>query len=204
MNKQQGSAHVIVVVILVVALLGALGFIFWQNFLKKDEVAKQSETTKTTDVPKTEAEKEPATKTYEATAYSFEYPADGWVADLSTSDGSYGSVDAPTVKTLDYVANIGMGVDSGAYVAVYAGAPNSTLAEMKQNVIETFNATEVKDTTVDGVPALSYRNDYEGTRYVTYVIKNNTSYQIQYQYGGTDPSVYRTGYDTVVKSFKFK
>lgn len=36
MNKQQGSAHVISVVVLIVALLGALGFVFWQNFMSKD------------------------------------------------------------------------------------------------------------------------------------------------------------------------
>lgn len=45
MNKQQGSAHVAVVIVLVVALLGALGFIFWQNFIKKDDTTKQNATT---------------------------------------------------------------------------------------------------------------------------------------------------------------
>lgn|GEM_PF-1148188 len=33
-KNQQGSAHVIVIAILVLALLGTLGFIFWQNFMK--------------------------------------------------------------------------------------------------------------------------------------------------------------------------
>lgn len=32
--SQKGSAHVVIIVILVVALLGALGFVFWQNYLK--------------------------------------------------------------------------------------------------------------------------------------------------------------------------
>ncbi len=41
MKKQQtGSAHVIITVVLAVALLGALGFIFYQNFIaKKSQVA---------------------------------------------------------------------------------------------------------------------------------------------------------------------
>lgn len=41
-SSQNGSAHVVVIIILVVALLGALGFIFWQNFLKPpvNEVSK--------------------------------------------------------------------------------------------------------------------------------------------------------------------
>lgn len=44
MNIQKGSAHVVVVGVLVLALLGALGFIFWQNFVSKDEVTKKAET----------------------------------------------------------------------------------------------------------------------------------------------------------------
>jgi len=35
MKKQVGSAHLVLVVVLVVALLGALGFIFWQNYANK-------------------------------------------------------------------------------------------------------------------------------------------------------------------------
>ncbi len=54
MKKQQGSAHVIIVVVLVVALLGALGFIFWQNFIAKDSESKSNEkqTTKQEDKKK--------------------------------------------------------------------------------------------------------------------------------------------------------
>lgn len=36
MKSQKGSAHVIVTILLVVALLGALGFIFWQNVISKN------------------------------------------------------------------------------------------------------------------------------------------------------------------------
>jgi len=35
-QKQSGSAHVIIIIILILALLGTLGFIFWQNFIKPD------------------------------------------------------------------------------------------------------------------------------------------------------------------------
>lgn len=34
-NKQQGSSHVILTVVLVVVIVGLLGFIFWQNFVKR-------------------------------------------------------------------------------------------------------------------------------------------------------------------------
>ena len=34
-RNQTGSAHIVIIIILVVALVGALGFVFWQNFLNK-------------------------------------------------------------------------------------------------------------------------------------------------------------------------
>lgn len=33
-RSQTGSAHVVIIIVLIVALLGAVGFVFWQNFLK--------------------------------------------------------------------------------------------------------------------------------------------------------------------------
>jgi cytoskeletal protein RodZ len=43
MKSQKGSAHVVVVIILVLALLGALGFIFWQNFMQKNDTITKTE-----------------------------------------------------------------------------------------------------------------------------------------------------------------
>lgn len=45
---QQGSAHIIIVVTLVVALLATLGFVFWQNFIDKDS-SSTADTSKTID-----------------------------------------------------------------------------------------------------------------------------------------------------------
>lgn len=39
-KSQNGSAHVVIIVCLVLALTGALGWIFWQNFISKDEASK--------------------------------------------------------------------------------------------------------------------------------------------------------------------
>src|SRR5687768_9094971 len=52
-SRQNGSMHVVIIVILIVALLGALGFVFWQNFTQKSEekTANQS-TTKNESKPK--------------------------------------------------------------------------------------------------------------------------------------------------------
>jgi len=44
-NKSEiGNAHVIVIGALVVALIGLLGFVFWNNFMKKDTSAAKKET----------------------------------------------------------------------------------------------------------------------------------------------------------------
>lgn len=31
-SSQSGSAHLIIIIVLTIALLGTLGFVFWQNF----------------------------------------------------------------------------------------------------------------------------------------------------------------------------
>lgn len=42
-DSQAGSAHIVIIVVLVVALVATLGFVFWQNFIqKKDDSAKTS------------------------------------------------------------------------------------------------------------------------------------------------------------------
>lgn len=42
-NQQKGSAHVVLVIVLVLALLTALGWIFWQNFIYKEPVRKDTD-----------------------------------------------------------------------------------------------------------------------------------------------------------------
>lgn len=42
-HSQQGSAHAVVVIVLVLALLTALGWIFYQNFIHKEPVKKETD-----------------------------------------------------------------------------------------------------------------------------------------------------------------
>lgn len=46
MKKQQGFAHAILIIGMAVALLGALGFIFWQNFIYEEPGATKTEIVK--------------------------------------------------------------------------------------------------------------------------------------------------------------
>lgn len=81
--SQKGSAHIVIIIILVVALLGTLGFVFWQNFMQKDTETKpttQSSTQK--DTPK-----QITYKTYQTNKYpiSFKYP-DSWTIKNEKAD----------------------------------------------------------------------------------------------------------------------
>jgi len=43
MNKQSGFSHAVLIIGLVVALIGVLGFVFWQNFIYEEPVATKTE-----------------------------------------------------------------------------------------------------------------------------------------------------------------
>ena len=43
LNNQTGSAHVIIIIILIATVIGLIGFVFWQNFVNRP-TAKQSDT----------------------------------------------------------------------------------------------------------------------------------------------------------------
>jgi|GEM_PF-1764758 len=43
MTQQKGFAHAVLIIGLVIALVGALGFVFWQNFIYKEPVASETD-----------------------------------------------------------------------------------------------------------------------------------------------------------------
>lgn len=72
-RNQSGSAHLVTIVILVVALLGVLGFVFWQNFSKSPEASTQKDETTSTKFSKS--------YTSELGFFSIQYP-DDWTLDI--------------------------------------------------------------------------------------------------------------------------
>jgi archaellum component FlaF (FlaF/FlaG flagellin family) len=69
-HSQTGSTHAVIIIILVLALLGTLGFVFWQNFTSNDEANNTSTTIETERAPMKN------TNTYrnESIGIEFEYP----------------------------------------------------------------------------------------------------------------------------------
>lgn len=55
-SKQTGSAHIVIIVILAVVLLGALGFVFWKNFIQSSDsqVSQETSSEKISQTEKTE------------------------------------------------------------------------------------------------------------------------------------------------------
>lgn len=44
-NREAGSAHLVIIIILVLVALGLLGFVFWNNFMRSDTTQETAETT---------------------------------------------------------------------------------------------------------------------------------------------------------------
>lgn len=91
---QRGSAHVVIIVLLVMALLGALGFVFYQNFIAKKpepqprQVQVEEDTTKTTQVA------------FQNSIYEFDHPED-WevVTDRPHPSNVHATVTSPSGDT---------------------------------------------------------------------------------------------------------
>lgn len=206
MKTQKGSAHVVIVIVLVVALLGALGFIFWQNFVKPDEATKTEDSKTVKSVAGNDSPKDADLTAYQGVGYEFDYPSEDWIVKEIQYNYDNNGPTTTEVRTKDYKPAMGMGIDAGAVISINTlkNDERSTPEDAKQNAIMYTNATEVEDKTVAGSPAVSYFSAYEGERYVTSVFKDNLIYQITYQYAGDGSFAYASAYDTIVESFRFK
>lgn len=69
-SKQTGSVHIAIIIILIVAILGGLGFMFWNNFMKKDN-------DNSSNTQQTSASKVITYATYQTDIHpvSFQYPS---------------------------------------------------------------------------------------------------------------------------------
>jgi amino acid transporter len=196
LSRQQGStAHIIIAIVLVVLLLGALGFIFWQNFINNPN---PSQTESTTDV---ETGNDDQPNTYETAEYSFTHP-ESWtlVEETNVVDSST----YPSVQTADY-AQTGMGLDAGAMVSVFISTTfgHETVDEYAEEMQKLPSVSDVHEITIDGIDAYQGRTDYEGLRWWTIAMKNGKVYNIQYDFAEGKEGVYRSGYDMIVESFRF-
>lgn len=194
-QTQTGSAHSIIIIILVLALLGTLGFIFWQNFV-------QTPMATTTVADDTKSKQ----KEYSNSLLSFNYPTSGWTVD-ETQYGENGPV-TPELKSSDYQASIGMGVDKGAIIFVSVNVKATTIDEEYvaiQSPSSGFYVEEALKVNLGGKEAITYHSAYEGTRYHTIFVHGGKVYDVIYMYEDNgDASTYMDTYNLVTSSLKFK
>ena len=92
-NTAGGSASIVIIAILFLALMGTLGVVFYQNFIQKKPETKQTQTTSDTsdkEVTKT------ARVAFNNTIYAMDFPNSGW--DVTATPGKLGSSLSATSK----------------------------------------------------------------------------------------------------------
>lgn len=204
LRSKAGSAHVAAIAILAVALLGALGFIFWQNFIQPKVAPEVASTTQPAgEAPSLQSS---AGRSYSNAEYSFSYPNEGWVVKEVEDLTSSSDLTTPTVYSNDY-AQQGMGLDAGALVGVYASSTGNTLEEEYDSIKasqDTFGLKDIKKATINAQPAITYNSEYEGPRYHTVFIKNGKMYDIVYQYAYQQSAdIHMDTYELITSSFRF-
>ncbi|HCR55470.1 TPA: hypothetical protein DIV49_00705 [Candidatus Saccharibacteria bacterium] len=195
-KNETGSAHAVVIIVLVLALITALGWIFWQNFIMK-----KVDTTKTelvvVDKNKNDAgnEENADNKTLSTSIFSFEYPSD-WI---ERSASAVSGLDA-RVDSANYEANVGMGLKSGAKITV-----SSTKAVSPFTPPDMAYMTTPKTIQIDGQKAFVYQHSYEGYRYVALVQKAGKEYTITMEHATQEASAdEEAAFQLAIDTFKVK
>jgi len=169
-SSQIGSIHVVVTICLVLALLTALGWIFWQNFLQKADT--QSHKDMTTKTQTSQAKDKPVIRTTTFTSSKhllrFDYPT-GWLAKENiTTDESDWYASSTTISN-----NNGMTLASLGTGGEFGGACDPASPS--------YTATTIDDTPLQlkGLQAVHYG----------YTIIEGTNKQYDIFYGLNDGSL---------------
>lgn len=222
MKKQSGSAHVIIIVILVIALLGVLGFVFWQNFINKKDLP----TDRGLESSKDKMSKiEPAkvdpyagwlTYTSDRDHYTVMYPKD-WlvVPENNLGDGPYIRNFDPTTKKKnegagypDGYMNVRVLVQKEDSDANYKAISGLTMREWYNTLgvkdvsdgAVTYKKEDVKDIKVGTINAKSAKSVFTETNQNIYFMRGEWLYLINlYPYGASDNQTVKL----IIDSIKF-
>ena len=150
-SKQTGSTHIIVIVILALAVLGLVGFVFWQNHIKND-APKVTDTTSETTNSQENQNADKLSYTNEVIGVSFDYPKN-WVK--VECDNTY--IQNPKSTVYFGTNNYGVGILEGTTSNLCGGGtdfpPQMSVARV--GVSDEFTATST-DVTIGGKSAKKY------------------------------------------------
>lgn len=175
----------IVAAVLAVALVGTLGYVFYQNFIAKktntvSNVASNNNDSKSSDKKGTVTEPTPpATPTYNTYSdnnYSFRYPLTGWAATKDGSCDPQGSASTVSISTSDYQSGP-VGPEAGSCILIKI----SDITDPGQRYIYYKNKNMISNDSmlkVDGQTAYRYQFTYEFGFYDTLLSKNGKTYEI--------------------------
>jgi len=218
--RQKGSTHVVIIIILVFVLLGALGFIFWQNFINKEPSQSNPESNTSTNTPVEIKDSYEGWKSYESNRdeYSIKYPSNWFLTTETEGDGPY-------IRNFD-PNNSSDGPRDGQYSGYPLGAKYlRVLVDKNENgkknasdmstgdwydALGTKNtqdmgavkhlASEVKAVNINGIEAKSAKAAFTETNEVIYLMNGTDLYSIWlYPYGSSDDEEMKL----IINSFKF-
>lgn len=120
-SSERGSAHVILIIALVAALIGVLGWVAWQNFMPKDKTV--------TSTAQSNTKNESATKTLDVTEWGAQLPLSKDIEDLTYKYEASGNTSTITFKS-PRLPNCDYGstgyIVRGSEGTVYYSAPDGT------------------------------------------------------------------------------
>lgn len=217
-TKQSGFAHLgIITIILAVALVGTLGYVFYQNFIQnKDDDVSNVESNKDNNSDSTDNNvKGQDFLTYSDDQFTFNYPKSVWLTSLEQEPYAKNIV---TIKTNDYdyvEPNPAEGgsmygsIQKGAIITVYkSDNPQTTKAELYSTLQSQQNNGLIKELSarvVNDESAYSYKFSYEGPEfYQTIFVKNGYSYYVTYKYSDGQSDLNKSTYKLVLDSLLVK
>lgn len=189
-SSQKGSAHVIIIVVLIVALVGTLGFIFWQNFIdKKPSVSSDGNKSQTSVDISDKTDPDLESQLYEDQTLSFKYPQDWTVTDEVKDEFPFWTLRSK---------------DSSIEVTVSAYGDNSeqTYQQKVDQLKNTDGVSEVKEAQLAGKNGVTYL-DSRDTRYhynARIYLDKGPIYSISAPTGDTSKQTF----DLLTESLKFK
>lgn len=203
-KSQSGSAHLIIIIVLALALIGTLGFVVWQNFINKNEASQQK------------SEKSGGTTTTKDTSFlvsvtnnnsktvSFSYPSDWNVAESF--------INGVSLKSSDFTSDSGNRSISNGSVLYISGDPhNLTQTDSEANLLSYASgaANGEPDSkefiNVDGQKAIKFT--FSGTEnnnsfLEVIFIKDGVKYTLEQEYKINSDNPYPELMSTVTGSLK--
>ena len=166
-QKQTGSAHVVVIVVLIIALVGALGFVFWQNFVNKYHDTEQTHSTSKESTPEVKLKVAQIDELFPV-KLSWSYPED-WTI---TSKGSGPKTETETTEQIitltspskDYEVAYRVG-SNGSYGGSCSPEDAGTLQYVRRESIVNFSKAIFLESIADNYSVINSQKKFEGYLY---------------------------------------